>query len=303
MLGLSACATRSVPDHDGYRNAAARQAWEKPTVLEFDEDNEAEVDGELSYPNRRRARWYAVELPDSGNLDVRLDYLPLGEESDEVDIEDEDDPFDVGFEVYDSGYKQLVRADRDEEDAGEDSKRRTLEDLSQGQYLVHVFVQRRLDEVDFTLRMQFRPRYVAAKSDFPRNVAFVDPLPQVPQVDDAPPPEPPRCRGRRCRDRESRRPSARNPRPPTTTPAPSADAIKGRIIGARGTSEGTRITINRGSAHGIERGRRGRVVTRSGSNIANGSFTIVQVKTRESYAVVGASTDAVISAAHVRIEQ
>ncbi|WP_428268849.1 hypothetical protein [Haliangium sp.] len=297
-----ACGGRQIPTHDGYRNNDVK-GWESPTSVEFDEDFEGEADGELSYPKRRRARWLAVDLPQAGELDVRLAYSPVALQ-DEPELDDEDDPFDVAFEVYDERQRMLLRADNTEDDAGERTKKRTLYELNKGRYLIHVYLQRRLDEVDFTVRLQFRPGAVTSSSGFPKAVAFVPELPAIPEVDDAPPPRA-RCRGRRCR-----RPPRRTGRPPRRPPSespPEQDAVvavpenglRARVIGIRATGEGTRITINRGSAHGVAKGWSGQVVNAKGKAIADGRFTVVSVKAQESYATVRATPDAVTAAARV----
>ena len=298
---LMACAGR-IPDHDGYPGKSTK-GWENPTDLELDEDLEAEADGELSYPARRRSRWFAVELPQPGRLAVQLSYLPLGDLGEEEFV---DDPFDLAFEVYDASHRLLARADNEESDAGERKKQRTVEDLASGRYLIHVYVQRRLDAAEYTLRLQLkRGGAIASQTDFPSGVRFPEPLPLVPVVDDTPADAKPRprCRGRRCgkRHRGSSRSSGPTQKPDKTDEPASGTAMQGRITGVRVVGGGTRITINRGTSHGVAKGWKGRVVSRSGAGIANGSFTISQVKANESYATVNASGDAVTAAAHVRI--
>jgi hypothetical protein len=303
LLGLVAACGAKIPEHDGYRTAKAN-VWETPQKLELDEDLEAEVDSELSYTKRQRARWFVLNLPRAGELDLSLTFAPLGEVVNELD---EDDPFDVGFEVYDEQYRVLMRADRGEDDAGERKKRRTLYELARGKYFIHVFLQRRLDEVEYSLRLQFRRADVdIASTDFPKLVAFVDPLPAVPEVDDAPRPEP-RCRGRNCGKPAPRRDPDRTD--PTPTPEPQAGVVavpagglRARITGVRATGEGTRITINRGSAHGVAKGWRGRIVTKDSKTIPDGSFTIDSVKAQESTATVRPTPDAVTSAANAIIQ-
>jgi hypothetical protein len=304
LLGLVAACGPKIPQHDGYRTAKA-EVWEAPQKLELDEDSEAEVDSELSYVKRQRARWFVLELPRAGELDLSLTFSPLGEVTNELD---EDDPFDVGFEVYDDHYRVLMRADKGEDDAGERKKRRTLYELARGKYFIHVYLQRRLDEVEYSLRLQFRRSDVdIASTDFPKLVAFVDPLPAVPQVDDAPRPEP-RCRGRNC-GRTTTRPRDPDRSAPDTEPesrtevvAVPAGGMRARITGVRATGNGTRITINRGTAHGVAKGWRGRLVTKDSKSIPDGSFTIDSVKAQESTATVRSTPDTVTSAANAIIQ-
>lgn len=296
------CGGAQVPTHDGYRERWVA-GWKKPSALALDEDLEAEVDGELSYPKRQRARWYAVELPEDGKLDVQLRSARLDMQAGEEDLVDVEDPFDVGVEMYDEDYKLLVRADRDEEDVGERNKNRTVEELRKGRYLLHLFLQRRLDEAEFTLRVKFHRASLEPETDFPKRVAFVDLLPVVPAFDDAPEPErKPRCRGKRCRGSSSSS-KPKNDKPRDTTPAastPVEGVMKARIVVVRGQSSGgTEITLNRGSSQGVAAGWTGKVVTRSGTALDGGSFTISSVKTTTSKARVSLSQDAVKQAGRV----
>jgi hypothetical protein len=289
------CGGPKVPAHDGYRERWVA-GWKKPTVLKFDEDYEAEADGELSYPKRQRTRWYAVDLPDDGKLEVQLMAAPLGLQPGETEIEDMDDPFDVGMEIYDEGYKVLTRADRDDEDVGERSKSRTVEQVRRGRYLIHLFLQRRLDEAEFTLRVKLNRGSVEAETDFPRGVAFVDALPVIPAFDDSPEPEKPRCRGSKCgkpADKPADKPKDEVKSTPTAS-TPAAGSMKVKIVVVRGLSSGgTEITLNRGSAQGVAAGWTGKVVTKSGAAIDGGSFTVLSVKTTTSSARVSLSQDAV----------
>jgi hypothetical protein len=289
------CGGASVPIHDGYRERWVA-GWKKPSTLTLDEDLEAEADGELSYPKRQRARWYAVELPEDGKLEVQLRVERLGVTSEEADLVDVDDPFDVGMEVYNEDYKVLVRADRDEEDVGERNKSRTVDELRKGRYLIHLFVQRRLDEAEYTVRVKFNRASLEPETDFPKQVAFVDALAVIPAFDDAPAPaSKPRCRGKRCGRSSTSKP--KNTTPKNTTPAattPVEGVMKARIVVVRGLSSGgTEITLNRGSSQGVAAGWTGKVVTKSGTALDGGSFTILSVKTTTSKAKVSLSQDAV----------
>lgn len=289
------CGGAPVPTHDGYRERWVA-GWKKPSSLTLDEDFEAEADGELSYPKRQRARWYAIELPEDGKLEVQLMSARLGVTSEEADLVDVDDPFDVGMEIYDESYKVLARADRDEEDVGERNKSRTVDEVRKGRYLVHLFLQRRLDEAEFTVRVKFSRASLEPETDFPKQVAFVDLLPVIPAFDDAPEAErKPRCRGKRCGKSSTSKP--KDSKPKDTTPAastPVEGSMKARIVVVRGMSSGgTEITLNRGSSHGVDAGWSGKVVTKSGTALDGGSFTIISVKTTTSKARVSLSQDAV----------
>ncbi|MEM9487548.1 MAG: hypothetical protein AAGC55_00320 [Myxococcota bacterium] len=296
---LLACGGVDVPEHNGYRGKS--RAWEKPKVLSFDEDQEAEAEGELSYPKRRRARWFAVELPDDGDLEVQVEALPLRYAAENTEFEDEDDPFDVAFEVYNTDYKMLIRADREDTDAGDDRRSRNLPGLAKGRYLIHLYLQRRLDEAEYFLRLKYEAGAADIETDFPTQVAFIEPLPVVPAFDDAP-------------DRIGRRPTGKRPRPNGKRPPPDkkpqkdpnavpSGTISARIIGVRQASNGgTHITIDVGSSRGVKRGWKGKVVTKKGRSIPGGSFTIKKVNARTSTATVGgASPDSVTGAQRVRL--
>jgi len=252
--------------------------------LDFDDSYEAEIDGNVSYPDGRRARWYAVDLPAFGELNLKFSSSTLDDNDGEVDL---------AFEVLNGDYQMITRADREEEDAGETLKTRTLYELPQGRYLIHVYAQEYTDTADFTLRAVFKPTEQDAESDFPARVAFVPTLPSVPPVDDAPTPKPrPTCGtpgAKPCRHRR-----APKPKPETKT-------IKARISGITASARGTRLKINKGSAHGVAVGWRGFVITKSGKSIKGGSFRINKVSPRESYATVRAAPDVVTSAKYVRL--
>lgn len=293
----TACGGADVPEHNGYKSAKARP-WQRPTVLELDEGLEAEVDDTVSYPKRQRARWYAVDAPTHGELDVQLTVVGLSE----------DREVDLAFEVLDEGYQILTQANRDEDDAGEEQKTRTVKGIAPGRYYIHVYAERRLDESDFTLQVAFRGMAAAGSSDesnpnFPATVAYITALPDVPAVDDAPAyvPEPKpepvakKCKGSRCK---KTRPVVQ--KQPEGTPAPKA--IRARIAGIVSTSSGgTLIRIDRGSAQGIAVGWKGSVVTSSGSSIPNGSFSVSKVSQAESFATVRATADSVTAAKYVKL--
>ncbi|HEU5058979.1 MAG TPA: hypothetical protein VFU21_20740 [Kofleriaceae bacterium] len=283
---LAACGGTDVPTHSGYKTPKATP-WRKPTVLLLDDQGEAEVDDSVSYPQRSRARWFAVDLPTDGHLEIQVQTEPHG-----------DRDVDLAFEVLNEGYEVLVRADRDEEDAGEEQKSRKLAQLRPGRYYIHVYAQRRLDEADFTLGILFRPGAAAARaSNFPASVAFVGALPDVPAVDDAPPPGPPPkkpCKGPKCKKRP--------PEPPPDTPDTPPKAVRARVAGiVSATAGGTQIRIDRGSAQGVAVGWKGSVESRDGKPIAGGSFEVSRVTAAESFGTVRASANSVTEAKYVRL--
>lgn len=279
---LAACGGPDVPTHNGYKSPKATP-WRKPTVLVLDDQGEAEVDDSVSYPKRLRARWFAVDLATGGQLEIQLQTEPQG-----------DRDVDLAFEVLNEGYEVLVRADRDEEDAGEEQKTRALKDLRPGRYYVHVYAQRRLDEADFTLALAFKPGAVAAgPSNFPASVAFVGALPDVPAVDDAPAPAVVRkCKGSKC---------GKKP-PPPSEPEPTVKAVRARVSGIVSSSAGgTQIRVDRGAAQGVAVGWKGSVESRDGKPITGGAFEVSRVTAAESFGTVKASADAVTQAKYVRL--
>jgi hypothetical protein len=283
----AACGGADVPDHNGYKSSKSRP-WQSPVVLEFDQSNEAEVDDTISYPARQRARWYAVDLPSSGELEVQVSTASFAE----------DHTIDLAFEILDEGYQVLAQANRDEDDAGDETKTRLIGGLKPGRYYVHIYAQRRLDEADFTLQLAFRSDLQEADSNFPASVAFIGALPDIPAVDDTPAGQPPRvvkkCKGAACKKRP---PATR-----TTTANPGVKAIRARVAGiVKVTAGGTQIRIDRGSAQGVNAGWNGAVVTREGNAIPGGSFQVSRVTPAESFATVRASAEAVTGAKFVRL--
>lgn len=277
----SACGP-AIPEHNGYKSSKVKP-WRKAKVLELDESFEAEVDETVNYRKRKRAKWYAVDTPEFGELQVKMTASPLslGEVRD----------FDLAFEVLDSNFNVLTRADAEEDDAGEEKKDRTLYELDGGRYFIHVYTQERIDSAEYTLRLQFTPEKKEYESNFPAKVAYVQTLPAVPPVDDAPmrPPPKKKCRGRKCKKR-----------PPRVVDKPTT-SVSARISGITASGSGTRIKINKGSSAGVQKGWRGSVTNKGGKRIAGGGFTVSKVSSNESYATVKATPDAVTSAKYVRL--
>jgi len=279
------CGPAKVAPHNGYKSAKARP-WRRPTVLKLDESLEAEVDDAVSYPKQERARWYAVDLPGSGEIEVQLQLAELSEERD----------VDLALEVLDGGYRVIAKADREEEDAGDEQKVRTLKRLAAGRYYIHVYAPRRTDQADYSLQLVFRPRALNAEaaSDFPAKVAFVGALPDVPLRDDAPAtPVAKKCKGSRCKKRD--------PEPKVEDTQPPPKSIRARIAGIVESGKGVQIRINQGSNQGIEVGWKGQVVSREGKPIAGGSFDISRVSQGESFGIVRATVDSITSAKYVRL--
>jgi hypothetical protein len=281
---IAACGGPDVPMHNGYKSPKARP-WHNPTVLQLDDSLEAEVDDAVSYPKRQRARWYAVDLASPGKLDVTLTLQLL---SDDRDV-------DLAFEVMDEGYHIVAKADRDDDDAGEEQKQRTVDRLSPGRYYIHVYCQRRLDQGDFTLELAYHLDQKVNPSNFPASVAFVGALPDVPLKDDSPAPvaTPHHCHGSHCHKHVAHHEEVDHQPPPRS--------IRARIAGILAGAHGTEIRIDRGSNQGVAVGWKGEVVKRDGSAIPGGAFSITRVSQVESFATVRAAQAAVTAAKYVRL--
>lgn len=228
----AACGGPKVPMHSGYKSDAAKP-WKKPKVLAFDEKNEASADGDLAYRDYRRARWYAVDLPANGELTIKLDITPPG------DAVNED--FDMAMEVLDPGFRVISKSDKEEADAGELAKAKTLVDLPPGRYLIHLYLQGRMDTAEFSMHLAFkRTAPTAVKTSFPSEVEFVQPLALVPPKDDTPPnyrPEKPAV----VRTTVVRKP------PPKEPDKPKVETITARITAIVVVNNKTQITIGRGT--------------------------------------------------------
>ena len=110
--------------------------WKKAKTLKFDEKNEAKAEGELSYRDYKRAAWFAADLAEPGQLDLKLEITPPGDGTNEE--------FDLGFEVLDPGNRVIAQLGPQEgDDAGEIQKTKSLLDLEPGKYLVHLYLQGR----------------------------------------------------------------------------------------------------------------------------------------------------------------
>lgn len=237
---LAGCGGPQVPAHNGYKPKEAKP-WKKPKTLKFDDKMEAKADGDVSYPDMRRARWYEVALPSNGQLSISLEITPPGDAV--------NDDFDLGLEVFDPHARVISKSDLEDEDAHELNKKKTLVDLAPGKYLIHVFLQGRLDTAEYVLHAAFKSTAAAeAKSNFPADVLFVPVLPLVPIQDDTP-------RNYRPQTTTVTR-VTRHPRPtqPNTPPPPPSASINGRIIDMQIVSGGTQVIISRGLTTGASDG-------------------------------------------------
>jgi hypothetical protein len=283
-LVVAACGGPQVPEHNGYRSDKAKP-WKKAKVLKWDANGEAKSEGDLSYADMRRAAWFEADLPGSGDLTVNIDSNGPGDEV--------DDNFDLGVEVLDPGNRVLVRKDLEEGDqTNEPKKQLALPELPAGHYLIHLYLQARLDTADYTLKVTFRPgKGATGRSDFPAQVAFLPPLPMVPINDDTPKTyrPPPTTVTVVTHKRHDPVPRKEDKPPPPTK-------LSTRIIGISVVTGGTQITVARGTATGASAGMQGQIV-----GIANGSFTLAACNEHQCTAIVKATPEQLKSAFNVQL--
>ncbi len=252
LLAATACGGVQVPTHNGYKSATAKP-WKKPKQLKLNDKGEAKAEGDLSYPDQRRASWFAIDTPANGTLDLRLEITPPGDAT--------NDDFDLGMEIYNPEYKMLSRSDADDTDAHELNKKQSLVELPPGKYLVHLYLEGRLDTAEYVLHVAFKSTQPsAARSDFPIQVAYVPILPMVPLDDDTPKSykpaptvvvvHPP--------------PGHRQP-PPPPTPKEVPKALTGRILGISVQGKNVMITIGRGTTTGAQARMNGTISGVAGS--------------------------------------
>jgi hypothetical protein len=265
---VMACGGPDIPAHNGYKPKEAKP-WKKPKVIKFDDSMEAKVEGEVSYPDMRRAKWFQVELPQNGQLALQLEITPPGDAV--------NDDFDLALEVLDPSFRVISKSDLEEGDAHELNKKKTLVDLAPGKYLIHVYLQGRMDSADFLLRAGFKPTKAAeARSSFPNEVPFVPSLALVPIQDDTP-----------------RRPvvvaPTRKPHEPKPPPPPVGEKLSAHVIAIQVVANGTLITVDRGTETKASDQMK---VSLDGI----GSFQITKCGTRTCTAIVKASPDRIKAA-------
>ena len=263
--------------HSGYKNDKLKP-WKKPKAIALDEKSEGKAEGDLNYKDYKRAKWFSIDIPANGELTLKLEITPPGDEANEE--------FDLAMEVLDPGYRVISKADLEEEDAHELAKTRTLYDLTPGKYLVHLYLQGRKDTADFTLRAAYKRAAAAdVKSDFLMHVAFVPDLPMVPVNDDTPK----NFKTEKIQAVKIRKPGG--PRPPTgpTEPVkpkgPAPTAKSARVIGLSVVSGGTLITLGIGTAQEVAAGWKMKIAG------VPGGFTVGECTERTCKATVTATPD------------
>jgi hypothetical protein len=273
LLFVAACGGTQIPQHSGYKGKKP-SPWKKAKSLKFDDKLEAKVEGELEYATYKRAHWYVADLAQPGQLDLRLEITPPGDAV--------NDEFDLGIEVLDAGYRQIMRSDLTEgDDTGDLNKVKSLKDLEPGKYYIHLYLQHRLDSADYVLKAAFKPMSSVGKSDFPAQVAYVPTLPMVPLQDDTPknykPPQP-----ATTVVKVTKRPKVekKEEKPPPAT------SLNARIINVSVVSGGTQITVGRGTSGGAAVGMKGKIV-----GVSSGNFTLANCNERACTAIVAATPD------------
>jgi hypothetical protein len=180
---------------------------------------------------------------------------------------------------------KIARSDLQEgEDTGEIQKAKTLLDLEPGRYMIHLYLQGRMDSADYVLRALFKPMSTVGKSDFPAQVSFPQVLPMVPLQDDTPksykPPTPTTVV--QIKKRVPPKGTPKEPPPPVAAPT----TLTARIIGMQVIGSSTQITIGRGTSAGAVVGMKGKLV-----GVATGSFSLAACNERTCTATVSATPD------------
>jgi hypothetical protein len=240
-----------VPQHAGQKG----KPWNKPKVLKL-EKNSAKAETDLDYARMKRAKWYAVDVPRYGKLNIDMEVTPGGEAN--VATEDESEEgeeldMDVAIEIlHGESFAVLAKSDLESDDAHNLKKQLTLKDADEGRYLIHVYLQGRLDSADVELKLGFEPGLKPHASDFPNGVDWVPALAAVPPVDDTP---------EVIAKKKVRR--IKTPTRTTVEKEPEDDdkggAIMAEISDVQASGDNTTITIAGGTGDGLANGMRGSV--------------------------------------------
>jgi hypothetical protein len=279
------------PEHDGYPTATAAP-WKNPQAIALDAQNEVDLDDSVSYPQRKRAKWFAIDVPVMGALEIKLSFSSSAVNA------DPDAPFDLAFELLDGNYNVVTKADPEDQDVGTSKKTRAVPKLKRGRYYLHVYTLGRMDEADFNLHVKFTPappKPMKEIPNFPAEVAYVPPLPAVPPIDDAPPPPKKVHHGGHH--------VASKPTEPTKPEQPETPGgLMARISQISDAGGKTKITISRGSEDGVDVGWKGYVVNKAGKRVSNGGFTVTKVTSNECEAIVSLSFDDTRAAGRVMLK-
>jgi hypothetical protein len=298
-LALVACGPK-VNQGNGY---TTKSPWKKLKPLALAADPVTgqvggHVKGSLSYPDSKRAKWYTVDLTEHGDLSLNLSFEPSDSGgAATVAMEVLDQNYNVISEDPDAPLKKPKHADADDgddddsadddsgdddDDSGDDDgesdttqKARELPALDPGRYYVHLFVTKRMDSADFDLNASFISSTPEVKSDYPKDVAWIPDLPQVPVADDTPVKEehheeaPPPCKtkkGKKCKKPTHTQTTTTQ----TTTTTTSTTAMTADVVSVEDDpGGGANIRINAGTADGLAPGRKGSL-----KGVKNGGFSL-----------------------------
>jgi hypothetical protein len=264
VAGATAGCGPKVPQHAGYKSKKA-QPWTKAKPIAF-KNGEGEVEGDLDYAAYRRAKWWAIDLPVDGELTVTLSQHG-GENK-----------VDVALEVLDPSFQIIGKADREEEDAFEEEKSRTLYELRAGRYLVHVYLQGRLDAAEYELKAKFEAKPVTGGAELAAQLPFPEALPLVPLDDDTP----------AVKKKPGGGGGPVRPREPEPEKPVSTATVTGRIINVAVVDGGVEITINRGTDQGLANDAKGTV-----AGVKSGGIVLKNCGARSCRAFVKATPDQV----------
>jgi hypothetical protein len=261
-LGLSACGP-SIPGHNGYKSAKA-SPWRNPKVIKLDDNREGKADGELDYPSQKRAKWYAVDLPTAGDLQVTVEANPSNDSGD----------FDLGMELLGPGNRVMAKADLEDEDARELTRTRSAAGLDAGRVLLHLYLQGRLDNSDFEVKVKFTSKVTEVASTFPAQVPYLPSLALVPVIDDSPEGSGKKPPGKRPVGVVKRPSTPKEPEEPKTK-------VTAKVLRATMSDKSTSLVLSAGSDDGVEEGWRGVV-----SGVKGISFTVRNVTQRTCKAIL-----------------
>ena len=290
-LSLAGCKTtisQKASSGKDYRYKGAKE-------IKLDDDLEGRSRRDVvTYPGGDREDWKFFVIPEGqrGELEVRVKHRPPRPD------------LDVAFNVYDEFFERVGRA---KPKPGDRTKKVTIEDARAGKYYVQVYAPRRMDAGKYRVRIRFKPKAVAAKEPEPGPEAFPDPpkLPAVPEPEETPEKVP--CPNDPTRFQPDCAPVAKVPCPNDPTKfepdCPAVEDVKpvqARILDYKiSASQGTVIVVDKGKKHGVDRGWKGQLLSRSGGPVPGGAFTVTRVTSRQSTGKVRLTVDQVKAAGRV----
>ncbi len=291
IASLAACGGAPIPMHNGYK-ASNKEPWKKPKELKLDDQLSAKADGELDYKNYQRAKWYVVNVPKEGQLDIDLEVTPPS-----------DDKFDLAMEVIDGQYFQvLTKSDKDDDDANETTKKKSLPDLKPGAYLIHLYLEGRLDTCEYDLSVKVTPAVKTAAQDdpndtFPADVQFPPELAVVPLQDDTPiVKEPPHGGGGHGGHGGGGGGHTTTTTTTTATTGGGGPPVPAKIINVQVNGSSTTITFNRGTDAGLKDGSHGKV-----DGVGGSDFEAFGCSPKSCKGNVKATQDAINASGHVTV--